>query len=369
MGICCTTPVYKPPRHHNKPFVRMCSSGNHFPNFADIGDTVVLFVDFGKNCMPLVRRNQDHSLGGATAGLVWPDRRNRDDGGVQYEIKLAGLQAYLQKVKPKNDDCTSFRSQAKILMTDDVLRDPGGLVKFIVPYCNSDGEYQGVVTEEDIEYDPNHRVYNHPLWDELIVHNEDIRQDIKRRSSSRLMETTYGSVGRQRHSLRSQREAAEPTDQVDAAASVEVLTATDEHDPLLRSPQAKRYWPDSWEMSWWRRHCCDPMMRSRNCFTRFWAAFFVAPLTNVTGFSLYYQLYLAEIFHQRFLTKLGHYLFMPLIVMMMMTFFAQWRFLGCYTLINTEVLILNGTAIMAFILMIWYTLWGLIQKTPCMGFS
>ena len=79
---------------------------------------------------------------------------------ILLQIKLAGLQAYLQKVKPKDDDCTSFRSQAKILMTDDVLRDPGGLVKFIVPYCNSDGEYQGVVTEEDIEYDPNHRVYN-----------------------------------------------------------------------------------------------------------------------------------------------------------------------------------------------------------------
>lgn len=85
MGICCTTPEFKPPRHRNKPFVRMCSSGNHFANFADIGDTVVLFVDFGKNFMPLVRRNQDHSLGGATAGLVWPDRRNRD-GGVQYEV-------------------------------------------------------------------------------------------------------------------------------------------------------------------------------------------------------------------------------------------------------------------------------------------
>ena len=45
-------------------------------------------------------------------------------------------------------------------MTDDVLRNPGGLVKFVVPYCNNEGEYLGVVTEEDIEYDPNHRVYN-----------------------------------------------------------------------------------------------------------------------------------------------------------------------------------------------------------------
>ena len=72
-----------------------------------------------------------------------------------------------------------------------------------------------------------------PIWDELIVHNEDIRQDIRHRTSSRLVETTYGSVGRQRHSLVKE-SAAGPTDQVDGAgASVEVLTATDEHEPLL----------------------------------------------------------------------------------------------------------------------------------------
>ena len=53
--------------------------------------------------------------------------------------------------------------------------------------------------------------------------------------------------------------------------------------------------------------------------------------------------------------------------MMMFTFFAQWRFLGCYTLDNTEVLVLNGTAIVAYIFFLWYTLWGVTQKTPCMG--
>ena len=46
MGICCTRPEFNPPGIHRKPIVRMCSSGNHFSNFADIGDTVVLFVDF-----------------------------------------------------------------------------------------------------------------------------------------------------------------------------------------------------------------------------------------------------------------------------------------------------------------------------------
>ena len=52
------------------------------------------------------------------------------------------------------------------------------------------------------------------------------------------------------------------------------------------------------------------MIRSQNCFTRFWAMFFVAPLTNVTGLSLYYQLYLVEIFHLKFKTKFGHYICM-----------------------------------------------------------
>ena len=71
------------------------------------------------------------------------------------------------------------------------------------------------------------------LWDELIVHNEEIRNEIRHRTSSRLVDRTYGAVAR-----RSVREsAAVPTDQVDAApaatgSGAEVLTATDEHDPL-----------------------------------------------------------------------------------------------------------------------------------------
>lgn len=82
------------------------------------------------------------------------------------------------------------------------------------------------------------------------------------------------------------------------------------HVIIFQRPPAKRYWPDSWEMKFWRQSCCDSLLRSKNCFARFWAKFFVAPLTNVTGLSLYYQLYLTEIFHLRFGTKLGHYICM-----------------------------------------------------------
>lgn len=87
-SCCCTAPQHQPPEHRNKPLVRMCSSGNHFPNFADIGDKIVLFVDFGNNFKPLPRRNQGHSLGGATTGLQWPDQRHHGEEDTQYEVRL-----------------------------------------------------------------------------------------------------------------------------------------------------------------------------------------------------------------------------------------------------------------------------------------
>ena len=70
-----------------------------------------------------------------------------------------------------------------------------------------------------------------PLWNDLIVHNEDVRKELKHRTSSRLVETTYGAVGQQRRSLK---ESGAATDQVDgASASVEVLSGSNENNPLL----------------------------------------------------------------------------------------------------------------------------------------
>lgn len=77
-----------------------------------------------------------------------------------------------------------------------------------------------------------------PLWDELIEHNQVIRHDLRHRTSSRLVDTTYGSMGRTSRLRRSQQvESTMPTDQVDAAgasASAEFLTATDEQATLLQ---------------------------------------------------------------------------------------------------------------------------------------
>ena len=76
------------------------------------------------------------------------------------QIKLAGREVFLEKINPRDQDCTSFRSKARIPMTDEVVEHPGGLVKFAVPYSDNHGRYLGVVTEEDLEYDQKNRVYH-----------------------------------------------------------------------------------------------------------------------------------------------------------------------------------------------------------------
>ena len=76
------------------------------------------------------------------------------------QITLAGRGVFLEKINPRDQDCTSFRSKARILMTDEVVEHPGEPVKFAVPYSDNRGQYLGVVTEEDLEYDQKNRVYH-----------------------------------------------------------------------------------------------------------------------------------------------------------------------------------------------------------------
>ena len=59
----------------------------------------------------------------------------------------------------------------------------------------------------------------------------------------------------------------------------------------------------------------------------------------------------------------------PLIVLTMLTFFAQWRVYGCYRFDNFEILVMNGAAVLALLFFLWYIVWGLVQKTPFMGVS
>ena len=84
------------PSHCNKPFVRMCSSGNHFPDFADIGDTVVLFVDFGEDCKPVKRSNLEHT-NGASAEWQSPIQHHLvDEDEQQYEVNIKMNEKHLK---------------------------------------------------------------------------------------------------------------------------------------------------------------------------------------------------------------------------------------------------------------------------------
>ena len=74
------------------------------------------------------------------------------------QITLAGRKVFLEKINPRDQDCTSFRSKARIPMPDEVVEHPGGLVTFAVPYCDNHGRHLGDVTEEDV--DEKNRVYH-----------------------------------------------------------------------------------------------------------------------------------------------------------------------------------------------------------------
>ena len=77
------------------------------------------------------------------------------------QITLAGRKVFLEKINPRDQDCTSFRSKARIpRQTDEVVEHPSGLVKFAVPYSDNHGRDLGdvSVTEEDV--DEKNRVYH-----------------------------------------------------------------------------------------------------------------------------------------------------------------------------------------------------------------
>ena len=77
------------------------------------------------------------------------------------QITLAGRKVFLEKINPRDQDCTSFRSKARIPMPDEVVVHPSGLVKLAVPYSDNHGRDLGdvkYVTEKDV--DEKNRVYH-----------------------------------------------------------------------------------------------------------------------------------------------------------------------------------------------------------------
>jgi hypothetical protein len=93
-GTCREGDYIGIPDPHNMtdvPAMRLCAPGKDSSNFADIGDTVVLYVDFGLSCSPCKFNNLDVTRDGLekvreTAASAMPGRSH---GGQQrYEREV-----------------------------------------------------------------------------------------------------------------------------------------------------------------------------------------------------------------------------------------------------------------------------------------
>lgn len=103
---------------------------------------------------------------------------------------------------------------------------------------------------------------------------------------------------------------------------------------------------------------------------------FVTPLTNVTFFSMFYQLYLNEIFHTKFYTRLTHIVNMPLHVLCCMILLNQvelYRYekneKNNFTTRFPEqapgipsFYAINFGLLFALCLLTYYTVWGILSR-------
>jgi hypothetical protein len=137
-------------------------------------------------------------------------------------------------------------------------------------------------------------------------------------------------------------------------------------DPRTR---ALVLYPDSKEMNWIKTNMgwliCNESRLGRTS-----GYIFVAPLTNVTCFSLFYQLYLNEIFHTHWFTRLCHSVFMPITNFFIIASIAQFNLFGTDDHLDDSFFAFKPFTVTFFIsllFLLWYFVWGIISKTHIMG--
>ena len=129
---------------------------------------------------------------------------------------------------------------------------------------------------------------------------------------------------------------------------------------------AEMYAPPSREQLFWARHLAWLLAPSGrpSLLARAWAVVAVAPYAHITFFSLDYQAYLYDVFHQTRNARFWHQLCMPINNLMIMA-----------ALMSTTLVGLDGGAIYALLLITWYLaqaivsrlfLWGLLM-IPLVG--
>ena len=131
---------------------------------------------------------------------------------------------------------------------------------------------------------------------------------------------------------------------------------------------ARAFAPPTAEQLFWSRHLhwlLAPADGKPTLLARAWGVMAVAPLAHITFFSLFYQAYLYDVFHQGRNSRFWHQLCMPIgNLMIMAALMPLWTMGG-----------LDGGALYALILLAWYVaqaiagrlfLWGLLM-VPVVG--
>ncbi|EDO38592.1 predicted protein [Nematostella vectensis] len=273
-----------------KPSIKLCAPENVCKTFADVGDKVVVYVDFGLSWRPCSLRVANHHgirKMAASAACFDDDEEQRPDR-YRYEIMVAGQITELKLVHPADQSSSSFKAWLRLPDDDYGGYTEGLCIPIRLPYTDQDGKTYKEVSEFDVEQAS--AVLFQPLWSQLKKHNRDsIVYETMCRSGSILKGVGYGSMDPRQGIPQG------GVDEEDALhiASIDAEAARDEERRRLLAP-------------------------------------------------------------------------VPLVVLAMLTFFAQFRFQGCYTTDNISVLVPNGAAVLAAIFLVWYIIWGLIQKTPFM---
>eukprot|EP01126_Amoeba_proteus_P013129 TRINITY_DN1549_c0_g1_i3.p1 TRINITY_DN1549_c0_g1~~TRINITY_DN1549_c0_g1_i3.p1 ORF type:complete len:422 (-),score=36.65 TRINITY_DN1549_c0_g1_i3:219-1484(-) len=134
------------------------------------------------------------------------------------------------------------------------------------------------------------------------------------------------------------------------------------------SEEAIRFKVEPTGMTGWLYRTLRPLLEpTNNIWVLLMQAFLVTPLTNITFLDVDYQLYLDLIFHRQMISRLGHYICMPMVCFSFFAWTAQQSLVPStsgirdYSIDSLDTWI---TVALIFYLLaaLWYFTWGVYTK-------
>lgn len=135
----------------------------------------------------------------------------------------------------------------------------------------------------------------------------------------------------------------------------------------LHEPEAGEVWvAPTAEMLWWTRTfgwLLAPAPGRASWLARFVAIVLVTPSAHFANMSLHFQQYLYDVFHQTKVARVGHFVCMPLINMMVLVFFAQFSWAES----STGWFAPTGALAAAALLCVWYMAQAAYNRVLLLG--